>query len=177
MTEALKKVPPVSTKYEALQYPDRPSTSAIEQDLNKPIEYFNLFFTPEQRHTFGINTSENARRKRAEQEQSQDTSDSDDDNDTKTPRAWRSIEGEAIGIFIGVLLLMGLTRNPRTETYWSKHTDTGRSPEITAVRPFRRKNKGLLLRNIGYFSQMLATNQEILSYLQPCKRSSQKHQE
>lgn len=163
LAQAVKQVPPVSPTYKSLEYSDRPSTSALEEPLDRPIEYFNLFFTPEQRQTFAINTNENARRKRAEQQKAQEAS--DNDSDDHTPRPWRPIEGEVIGIFLGVLLLMGLSKNPRTENYWNTHTDTGRSPEITAVSALKLRIQGLLLIRTGYLSEMLATDQEILSSL------------
>ena len=63
---AIKQVPRVATTYKSLEYADRSFKSTNDQPMDQPIEYFNLFFTPEQCQTFAINTKANARRKRAE---------------------------------------------------------------------------------------------------------------
>ena len=49
VAEALKKVPNVSSLYQPLSYSDRKSTSVTKGLVHDPIEYFDLFITPEQR--------------------------------------------------------------------------------------------------------------------------------
>lgn len=61
-------------------------------------------------------------------EQQSERSDGSDESESEhlkkvKPRAWRETSGPEIGTFIGVLLLQGICKLPRTENYWITRED------------------------------------------------------
>ena len=76
-----------------------------------------------------IRTNYNAENKQTQAtEQQSERSDGSDESESELlkevkPRAWRETSGPKIGTFIGVLLLQGICKLPRTENYWNTRED------------------------------------------------------
>ena len=127
--QVVARIPPPSSNYKALIYPDRPSKSNLtEYHWKEPYQYFDHFLNPNLRANWATWTNVNAERKRAEEDQELGHIPG-----RRQRRFWDPTSLAEIGVFIGCILLMGLTSNSNTNDYWSRHTDTGRNGEICQV--------------------------------------------
>ena len=124
-------------KYQPIQYDLRPTTTSTKElGLTKPSEYFKLFIPDEQLDHIATHTNCNASRRRterfAQQQEHKPASDGDDPGRFRA-RSWADTTGGEIGIFVGIILLIGINKIARMSTLWDPHTDTGRSPEVCSV--------------------------------------------
>ena len=138
------------TDYEPLDYgPREMKTKTKELGITEPIEYFDLFVPSQQFSYISTYTNKNALKERSNQcieQAEQEFVDGEllnpDDLHLVTLRArpWHDTSPAEIGVFIGIMLLMGLTKCPRISKFWSTHTDVGNFPDICSVRlPETRK--------------------------------------
>ena len=123
--------------YRPIQYDPRlTTTSTKELKLTEPSEYFKLFIPDEQLDYIATHTNYNASKRRTERFARQQELNGDvDGNDPGEFRArtWTDTTGGEIGVFVGIILLIGINKIARMSTLWDPHTDTGRSPEVCAV--------------------------------------------
>ena len=107
------RILPPSSKYQPLIYSERPNISTLaEHHWKEPYQYFDYFFKPEMRGNRASWTNVNAQRKRAEMEQELGCIPG-----PRIRRFWKPTSQAEIEVFIGVILLMGLTSNSNTNAY------------------------------------------------------------
>ena len=107
------RIPPPSSKYEILIYLDRPSKSNLtEHHWLEPYQYFDYFLGLNLRANWASWTNVNAERKRAQGDLELDYIPG-----RRKRRFWDPTSPAEIGVFIGCILLMGLTSNSNTDDY------------------------------------------------------------
>ena len=107
-----------SLKYTLFQpEPDRPAQAILPLDFPtspppQPIDYFNLFFTPDLFDIITRNTNTYASHERLKNEE--------------RAQEWTPLISSELRVFIGALIYIGIHIAPNIETYWN--TDRSKAP-------------------------------------------------
>ena len=136
-----------SPDYRPLQYKPRPLMSNTKElNLTEPYQYYDLFVPSDQFSEIAEYTNDNALKNLAQQHSAQAGQDVDDgvietvdDVGPLKARPWHNTTAAEIGVFVGILLLAGVSKNPAMKNFWSLFSDTGRIPDICSVRPLHSK--------------------------------------
>ena len=89
------------------------------------FDLFSLYITPLHLQLMAICTNYNVENKQTQATEQQSVrSDGSDELESELlkevkPRAWRETSGPEISTFIGVLLLQGICKLPRTKNHWN----------------------------------------------------------
>lgn len=156
--------------YQPIHYDPRPTTTwTKELKLTRPSEYFRLFIPDEQLNHIATHTNSNASKRRTERfAQQQEREPASDGNGPSRFRArsWTDTTGGEIGVFVGIILLIGINHVARMSTLWDPHTDTGRSPEVCSVSRPGSWRTAKLTNKFGVFQAMSLNRwQNIKSHL------------
>ena len=128
--------------FQPIQYEPRPTTTTTKElHLTEPYQYFDLFVPTEQLSLISTYTNDNASAKRSDQyERQAEPYFYCTDGEVPPPlkaRPWTDTSVGEIGVFVGIMLWIGVFKNARMSTFWDPYTDTGHSPDISSVRPLR----------------------------------------
>lgn len=108
LQDLLAAVPPCKT-YTPMQVQERPARPNLpgHVDINKPIDFYDLYLTRQHRVLFASYTNIKA---------------NIDLRDTKKEdrRKWHDTNEWEIGCFLGIILFMGLDHSPSIENYWNR---------------------------------------------------------
>ncbi len=120
--EILDTIEPSSSTYRPIQVEDRPYRPKLPPGLVTPLDFFSLFITPSMLEQ--ISEFTNTKAQKTER--------------TAKQRWWIPTSGAEIGVFVGILLSMGLHSINRRESYWDTHSDMHGNPEIPQAMALTR---------------------------------------
>jgi len=120
--EILDSIEPPSSTYRPIQVEDRLSQPKLPSGLVTPLDFFSLFITSSMLEQ--ISEFTNTKAQKAER--------------TAKQRLWVPTSGAEIGVFMGILLSMGLISINRTKSYWDTHSDMHGNPEIPQAMSLNR---------------------------------------
>ncbi len=101
---------------------DRPFQPKLPPGLVTPLDFFSLFITSSMLEQ--ISEFTNTKAQKTER--------------TAKQRPWIPTSGAEIGVFVGILLFMGLISINRTESHWDTHSDMHGNPEISQAMTLTR---------------------------------------
>ncbi len=87
-----------------------------------PLDFFSLFITSSMLEQISESTTTKAQKTER----------------TAKQRLWIPTSDAEIGVFVGILLFMGLISINRTESYWDTHSDMHGNPEIPQTMALTR---------------------------------------
>jgi len=116
----LGPIEPPSSTYRPIQVEDRLSQPKLPPGLVTPLDFFSLFITPFMLEQ--ISEFTNTKAQKTER--------------TAKQRLWVPTSGAEIGVFVGILLSMGLISINRTKSYWIQLTTSAYCTPCKAVKRF-----------------------------------------
>ena len=155
--------------YQPIKYDDRPTTTVTKElNLTKPSEYFELFMPDEHLELIATHTNINASKRRTErlaQQREREVADGESPGRFRA-RDWTDTTGGEIGVFVGVILLIGINKVAQMSTLWDPYTDTGRSPEVCSVSRPESGRSAIFTNEFGIKKAMSLNRwQDIKSHL------------
>ena len=109
----LNDVPACFSEYKPLSIPSQSSKPHISATINTSEAFFELFVTSTHFQLIANYTNINAECKRA----------TETDEEKGEAKPWRDTTGAEIGVFLGILMLQGEYRLPKTTDYWNEAID------------------------------------------------------
>ena len=126
LSDLLEDVPPCSN-YMPLHVQERDPHTNLPDDVdsNSPIDLYNLFITSRHRELIAKHTNIKANKELQEKSK-------------ENRRPWYDTNEAEIGVFLGILLLMGLDHSPAIENYWTNDLNKPIYIAIQRVMSLRR---------------------------------------